>query len=171
MLPYRRPKLCAPMPGNIAKILSWRRQGRYSRRLIRPAGGGGSSSVCRWRKKRYQAAKAVSPEIVQTQVAVMDVLSHVLVANSYGVWAEDERARAQAGCFHRGGQVQTEKYKPGLKARALDVGLNSFSDLDIEGAARAGSTDRASPCCMPRYAPAGKMAVAVGRRVRRRDLP
>ena len=35
-------------------------------------------------QKAYQAAKAVSPEIVQTQVAVMDVLSHVLVANSYG---------------------------------------------------------------------------------------
>ncbi len=100
-------------------------------------------------QKAYQAAKAVSPEIVQTQVAVMDVLSHVLVANSYGVWAEDERARARLAVStvaSANGEIQT-----GFEGPGAGRGFEFFSDLDIEGAAQQAGTDRhhhaACPLC------------------------
>ena len=110
-------------------------------------------------QKAYQAAKAVSPEIVQTQVAVMDVLSHVLVANSYGVWAEDERARARLAVStvaSANGEIQT-----GFEGPGAGRGFEFFSDLDIEGAAQQAAQTAITMLHAP-YAPAGKMAVAVG---------
>ena len=110
-------------------------------------------------QKAYQAAKAVSPEIVQTQVAVMDVLSHVLVANSYGVWAEDERARARLAVStvaSANGEIQT-----GFEGPGAGRGFEFFSDLDIEGAAQQAAQTAITMLHAP-YAPAGKTAVAVG---------
>ncbi len=110
-------------------------------------------------QKAYRAAKAVSPEIVQAQVAVMDVLSHVLVANSYGVWAEDERARARlavSAVASANGEIQT-----GFEGPGAGRGFEFFSDLDIEGASQQAAQTAITMLHAP-YAPAGKMAVAVG---------
>lgn len=110
-------------------------------------------------EQAYRAAKAISPEIVQTQVAVLDVMSHVLVANSYGIWAEDERARARLAVStvaSAGGEVQT-----GFEGPGAGRGFEFFRDLDIDATAQQSAQTAVTMLHAP-YAPAGRMAVAVG---------
>lgn len=110
-------------------------------------------------QQAYQAARDVSAEIVQTQVAVFDVLSRVLVANSNGVWAEDERARARLAVStvaSANGEIQT-----GFEGPGAGRGFEFFSDLDIDGTAQQAAQTALTMLHAP-YAPAGKMTVAVG---------
>ena len=110
-------------------------------------------------QQAYQAARDVSAEIVQTQVAVFDVLSRVLVANSNGVWAEDERARARLAVStvaSANGEIQT-----GFEGPGAGRGFEFFSDLDIGGTAQQAAQTALTMLHAP-YAPAGKMTVAVG---------
>ena len=110
-------------------------------------------------QQAYQAARDVSAEIVQTQVAVFDVLSRVLVANSNGVWAEDERARARLAVStvaSANGEIQT-----GFEGPGTGKGFEFFSALDIDGTAQQAAQTALTMLHAP-YAPAGKMTVAVG---------
>lgn len=110
-------------------------------------------------QQAYQAARDVSAEIVQTQVAVFDVLSRVLVANSNGVWAEDERARARLAVStvaSANSEIQT-----GFEGPGAGRGFEFFSDLDIDGTAQQAAQTALTMLHAP-YAPAGKMTVAVG---------
>lgn len=110
-------------------------------------------------QQAYQAARDVSAEIVQTQVAVFDVLSRVLVANSNGVWAEDERARARLAVStvaSANGEIQT-----GFEGPGAGRGFEFFSALDIDGTAQQAAQTALTMLHAP-YAPAGKMTVAVG---------
>ena len=110
-------------------------------------------------QQAYQAARDVSVEIVQTQVAVFDVLSRVLVANSNGVWAEDERARARLAVStvaSANGEIQT-----GFEGPGAGRGFEFFSDFDIGGTAQQAAQTALTMLHAP-YAPAGKMTVAVG---------
>ncbi|MFR4008187.1 MAG: TldD/PmbA family protein [Christensenellales bacterium] len=110
-------------------------------------------------QQAYQAARDVSAEIVQTQVAVFDVLSRILVANSNGVWAEDERARARLAVStvaSANGEIQT-----GFEGPGAGRGFEFFSALDIDGTAQQ-AAQTALTMLHALYAPAGKMTVAVG---------
>lgn len=109
-------------------------------------------------KRAYDAARAFSPEIVQAMSTVMDVHQHVVIANSTGVWVEDERSRARLAIqavAAKGNEMQTGFEGPGAGA-----GFEFFDTLDIEGTARTAAETAVTMLHAP-FCPAGRVPVVI----------
>lgn len=104
------------------------------------------------------AAKAYHPCITQTRASFLDVTQEVLVANTNGVWAEDNRIRSRfsiEAVASSASEKQSGRMSPGGS-----VGFELFSQIDVEetakDAARMAVTMLGAGNC-----PAGKMPVVI----------
>ena len=61
--------------------------------VARPSSGVPRDRKVAWLREADDAARAVDPAVRQVLVAYVDSLQHVLIANSRGTWAEEERPR------------------------------------------------------------------------------
>jgi len=104
------------------------------------------------------AARAYSPLITQTKSSYLDVVKHVRVANTEGVWAEEERVRSRftiEAIASSAAEKQSGHFGPGGSE-----GFELFERIDVERYARDAAKTavtmlKALPC------PAGKMPVVI----------
>ena len=110
-------------------------------------------------QEAYRAAREISPEIVQANVTLMDVMQHVTIVNSEGVYVEDDRARSRfiiSAVASANGEMQTASEGPGAGR-----GFEFFSMIDPQAIAQ--KTAQSAICMLHApFAPAGVMPVAVG---------
>jgi TldD protein len=106
-----------------------------------------------------QAARAYSDKIVQVNSRAGDVVSHVLIYNSEGLWVEDTRTRCRFTVnvtAESGGEIFTASEAPGTMR-----GFEFFETLDIAHYARMAS-ERAVLMLSAGYVKGGKMPVVMG---------
>lgn len=105
-----------------------------------------------------EAAKAYSPSITQTRTGFLEVSKHVLVANSEGVWGEEDRVRTRftvEAVASSASEKQRGHFGPGGSE-----GMELFERINVEETAREAARIAvtmlgAKPC------PAGKFPVVI----------
>ena len=105
-----------------------------------------------------QAAQGYDPRITQTKAGYLEVQKHVLVANSEGVWGEEERIRSRF-TIEAIASSATEKQSGHLGPGGSE-GFELFERIDAEATAREAARIAvtmldAKPC------PAGQMPVVI----------
>ncbi len=106
-----------------------------------------------------EAAKAYSPSITQTRTGFLEVSKHVLVANSEGIWGEEDRVRTRftvEAVASSASEKQSGHFGPGGSE-----GMELFERINVEETAREAARIAvtmlgAKPC------PAGKFPVVIG---------
>jgi len=109
-------------------------------------------------RKAHMAAKGYDEVISQVRINYSDSIQNILVANSEGVWAEDQRVRTRLGIesvASSGTDMQTGSYRPGAHK-----GFEFFDGLDVDRYAREASRI-AKTMLGASYAPSGKMPVII----------
>ena len=109
-------------------------------------------------KKAHEAARSVSSEITQVRINYLDVVQRVLVANSEGLWAEDERVRTRTSIqtvAEAGGEMQTGHVAPGAS-----LGFEFYERIDLPSYARE-AAGTAVTMLHAGFAPSGKMPVVI----------
>jgi TldD protein len=105
-----------------------------------------------------QAARGHSSMVVQVEPTLVERTQKVLVANSLGVWAEDERHYVRAFVsvlLEDKGEKQDALERNGVLASS-----EFFESVDFEGMAKK-AVDRAKLLIHADYAPAGEMPVVI----------
>ncbi len=105
-----------------------------------------------------EAAKAYSPSITQTRTGFLEVSKHVLVANSEGIWGEEDRVRPRftvEAVASSASEKQSGHFGPGGSE-----GMELFERINVEETAREAARIAvtmlgAKPC------PAGKFPVVI----------
>lgn len=120
-------------------------------------------SVAKSEKAEYlrlaaEAAKAYSPAITQTRTGFLEVSKHVLVANSEGIWGEEDRVRTRF-TVEAVASSASEK-QGGRQAPGGSEGMELFERIDVEETAREAARIAvtmlgAKPC------PAGRFPVVI----------
>ena len=112
-----------------------------------------------WLREADEAARSVDPAVRQVMVVYVDSLQRVLVANSDGVWAEEERPRIRLA-------VQVVAARDGVMQMGFDgpAALSGAELLDRRPPAETAETAARQAVAMldGRPAPAGEMAVVIG---------
>ena len=109
-------------------------------------------------RRGYAAAKEYDSEISQVRVSYSDSKQNILVANSEGIWAEDERVRGRIrieSVASSGTEMQTGSMGPGASK-----GFEFFEKMDIESYGREASRI-AKTILHADYSPSGKMPVII----------
>lgn len=111
-----------------------------------------------WLQRMDKAARSRSSMVVQVEPKLIEKTQKMLVANSLGVWAEDERNYVRAF-------VTTLLEDKGEKMSAYDntgtLGTSAFFEtVDFESLAHS-AVDRAKLLIHADYAPAGEMPVII----------
>lgn len=109
-------------------------------------------------KRAHKAAKGFSDEITQVKINYMDTVQKVLIANSEGLWAEDERVRTRTSIqtiAEFGGEMQTGHFAPGAS-----MGFEFYDTIDLQAYATAAS-ETAVKMIHADFAPSGKMPVVI----------
>ena len=109
-------------------------------------------------RRGYAAAKEYDSEISQVRVSYSDLKQNILVANSEGIWAEDERVRGRIrieSVASNGTEMQTGSMGPGASK-----GFEFFEKMDIESYGREASRI-AKTILHADYSPSGKMPVII----------
>ena len=109
-------------------------------------------------RRGYVAAKEYDSEISQVRVSYSDSKQNILVANSEGIWAEDERVRGRIrieSVASNGTEMQTGSMGPGASK-----GFEFFEKMDIESYGREASRI-AKTILHADYSPSGKMPVII----------
>lgn len=109
-------------------------------------------------RRGYTAAKEYDSEISQVRVSYSDSKQNILVANSEGIWAEDERVRGRIrieSVASSGTEMQTGSMGPGASK-----GFEFFEKIDIESYGREASRI-AKTILHADYSPSGKMPVII----------
>ena len=109
-------------------------------------------------KRGYFAAKNYDEEISQVRVSYADSKQNILVANTEGVWAEDERVRGRIrieSAASSGTEIQTGSMSPGASR-----GFEFFEKMNIEDYGREASRI-AETVLHADYCPGGKMPVII----------
>lgn len=109
-------------------------------------------------KRGYFAAKNYDEEISQVRVSYADSKQNILVANTEGVWAEDERVRGRIrieSAASSGTEIQTGSMSPGASR-----GFEFFEKMNIEDYGREASRI-AKTVLHADYCPGGKMPVII----------
>lgn len=105
-----------------------------------------------------KAARARNSLVVQVEPSLTESLQRVLVANSLGVWAEDERKYAtlrMSALLEDGGAKEESADRIGALGAS-----DYFESLDLESFA-ASTVDRAALLIHADFAPAGEMPVVI----------
>lgn len=111
-----------------------------------------------WLKAMDKAARARSSMVVQVEPKLLEKTQKMLVANSLGVWAEDERNYVRAFCT---ALLEDKGVKQQGSERLGTLGTSEFFEsLDFEKMAND-SVDRAKLLIHADYAPAGEMPVVI----------
>ena len=109
-------------------------------------------------RRGYVAAKGYDSEISQVRVSYSDSKQNILVANSEGIWAEDERVRGRIrieSVASNGTEMQTGSMGPGASK-----GFEFFEKMDVESYGREASRI-AKTILHADYSPSGKMPVII----------
>ncbi len=109
-------------------------------------------------KRGYAAAKNYDNEISQVRVSYADSKQNILVANTEGIWAEDERVRGRIrieSVVSKGNEMQTGSMSPGASK-----GFEFFEKMDVESYGREASRI-AKTILHADYSPSGKMPVII----------
>ena len=109
-------------------------------------------------RRGYTAAKEYDSEISQVRVSYSDSKQNILVANSEGIWAEDERVRGRIrieSVASNGTEMQTGSMGPGASK-----GFEFFEKMDVESYGREASRI-AKTILYADYSPSGKMPVII----------
>ena len=109
-------------------------------------------------RRGYAAAKEYDSEISQVRVSYSDSKQNILVANSEGIWAEDERVRGRIrieSVASNGTEMQTGSMGPGASK-----GFEFFEKMDVESYGREASRI-AKTILHADYSPSGKMPVII----------
>ncbi|MFR9018943.1 MAG: TldD/PmbA family protein [Fusobacterium sp.] len=109
-------------------------------------------------RRGYAAAKEYDSEISQVRVSYSDLKQNILVANSEGIWAEDERVRGRIrieSVASNGTEMQTGSMGPGASK-----GFEFFEKMDVESYGREASRI-AKTILHADYSPSGKMPVII----------
>lgn len=111
-----------------------------------------------WLKAMDQAARSRSSMVVQVEPKLVEKTQKILVANSLGVWAEDERNYVRA-------IVSTLLEDKGVKQSSSEIrgtlGTSAFFEsIDFNDMANK-AVDRAKLLIHADYAPAGEMPVVI----------
>ncbi len=109
-------------------------------------------------KRGYAAAKNYDNEISQVRVSYADSKQNILVANTEGIWAEDERVRGRIrieSVASKGNEMQTRSMSPGASK-----GFEFFEKMDVESYGREASRI-AKTILHADYSPSGKMPVII----------
>lgn len=109
-------------------------------------------------RRGYIAAKEYDSEISQVRVSYSDSKQNILVANSEGIWAEDERVRGRIrieSVASSGTEMQTGSMGPGASK-----GFEFFEKMDVESYGREASRI-AKTILHADYSPSGKMPVII----------
>lgn len=109
-------------------------------------------------RRGYAAAKEYDYEISQVRVSYSDSKQNILVANSEGIWAEDERVRGRIrieSVASNGTEMQTGSMGPGASK-----GFEFFEKMDVESYGREASRI-AKTILHADYSPSGKMPVII----------
>lgn len=109
-------------------------------------------------RRAYNSAKNYDEIITQASVNFGDSIQNVLIANSEGLYVQDQRVRTRLGISavaQQAGEMQTGYFAPGAH-----MGFEFYDDLDIEGygreASRIAKTMMEAELC-----PSGKMPVII----------
>lgn len=105
-----------------------------------------------------EAAKKYSPLITQTRTGCLDVVKNVLIANTEGLWAEEQRVRSRF-TVEAIASSSTEK-QSGHMGPGASKGFELYDAMDVEEKAREAARIAvtmlgAKPC------PAGRMPVVI----------
>ena len=109
-------------------------------------------------KIAHTAAKNYDEVISQVRINYSDYIQNILVANSEGTWAEDQRVRTRLSIESiatDGTDMQTGSYRPGAHK-----GFEFFTDIDVKKYAVEASRI-AKTMLGASYAPSGKMPVII----------
>lgn len=109
-------------------------------------------------RRGYSAAKNYDEEISQVRVSYADSKQNILVANTEGIWAEDERVRGRIrieSVASDGTEMQTGSMSPGASK-----GFEFFEKMDVESYGREASRI-AKTILHADYSPSGKMPVII----------
>ena len=109
-------------------------------------------------RRGYAAAKEYDSKISQVRVSYSDSKQNILVANSEGIWAEDERVRGRIrieSVASSGTEMQTGSMGPGASK-----GFEFFEKMDVESYGREASRI-AKTILHADYSPSGKMPVII----------
>ena len=109
-------------------------------------------------RRGYTAAKEYDSKISQVRVSYSDSKQNILVANSEGIWAEDERVRGRIrieSVASSGTEMQTGSMGPGASK-----GFEFFEKMDVESYGREASRI-AKTILHADYSPSGKMPVII----------
>lgn len=109
-------------------------------------------------RRGYIAAKGYNSEISQVRVSYSDSKQNILVANSEGIWAEDERVRGRIrieSVASNGTEMQIGSMGPGASK-----GFEFFEKMDVESYGREASRI-AKTILHADYSPSGKMPVII----------
>lgn len=107
-------------------------------------------------ERAYKAALAYDEVISQARITYLDHSQKVLIANSEGLWVEDERVRTRFSVnaiASKNGEMQTGSYSPGAS-----MGFEFFEQNNVEEIAREASRI-AKVMVDAEYAPSGAMPV------------
>lgn len=109
-------------------------------------------------KRGYISAKSYDDEISQVRVSYGDSKQNILVVNTEGTWAEDERVRGRIrieSIASFGNEMQTGSMSPGASK-----GFEFFQNMDVEKYGREASRI-AKTILHADYSPSGKMPVII----------
>jgi TldD protein len=111
-----------------------------------------------WLREADDAARAVDPAVRQVLVAYVDSLQHVLIANSLGVWAEEERPRIRL--IAQVVAARDDVIQMGFDGPAASAGAE-FLDLRPPAATAETAARMALAMLDGTAAPAGEMPVVL----------
>lgn len=109
-------------------------------------------------RRGYHSAKDYDGEISQVRISYADSKQNILVANTEGVWAEDERVRGRIrieSVASNGTEMQTGSTSPGASK-----GFEFFENMDVESYGKEASRI-AKTILHADYSPSGKMPVII----------
>ncbi len=106
----------------------------------------------------YAAASGADPRVKQTTVDYGDIVQRVVVANTEGLWAADERVRTRVSIqavASDGAESQTGRQSPGRS-----MGFEMFEHINVERYARDAANTAVTMLTAP-WCPAGEMPVVL----------
>jgi TldD protein len=143
-------------PGAVVDLTT--REGAGRNRAVRPASDVPAVTKVGWLRDLNEAARGVSPEVIQVVGVYGDSLQRRLIAASDGRWIEEDRPRIRCVAqvvAKRGDVIQTGWHGPAACAGVEHLDLHPPADTGRRAASRAVAMLDSIP------APAGEMAVVV----------
>jgi TldD protein len=106
----------------------------------------------------YRTARAQSPLIVQATGAVSSIAQHVMIANSQGIFVEDDRARTRL--VVQAVAASENEMQTGMEGPGAGKGFSYIKELDIDVYAKSAAQMALTMLDAP-FCPAGQFPVVV----------